>query len=80
MRIYTLNRTFLLVFGNKNLRLDAISLDFHTENLSDLMGRKEPPREKMNIQTYCLGKSSENFEIFLRSAAIIKNVRNAHYI
>ena len=33
MRIYTSNRTFLLVFGNKKLRLDAISQDFHVENL-----------------------------------------------
>lgn len=33
MRIYTLNRTFLLVFGNKKLRLDAISQDFQVENL-----------------------------------------------
>jgi hypothetical protein len=51
MRIYTLNGTFLLVFGNKNLRLDAIWQDFHLENLLDLMGRKHPPREKMTIQT-----------------------------
>jgi len=33
MRIYTLNRSFLLVFGNKKLRLDAITQDFHVENL-----------------------------------------------
>jgi hypothetical protein len=51
MRIYTLNGTFLLVFGNKNLRLDATQPDFHAENLSNLMGRKKPPREKMTIQT-----------------------------
>jgi hypothetical protein len=33
IRIYTFKRGFLLVFGNKNLRLDAISPDFLAENL-----------------------------------------------
>lgn len=32
MRIYTLRVCFLLVFGNKNLRLDAIHQDFQDEN------------------------------------------------
>ena len=33
MRIYTFKRGFLLVFGNKNLRLDMIWPDFPIENL-----------------------------------------------
>lgn len=49
MRIYTLGGCFLLVFGNKNLRLDANYRDFLSENLQEFVGRTIPPQEKMNF-------------------------------
>jgi len=51
MRIYTLNWLFLLVFGNKNLRLDANYRDFLAENLQISVGKTKPLREKMNSLT-----------------------------
>lgn len=40
IRIYTFKSEFLLVFGNKNLRLDAISPDFPAENLQTRGNRR----------------------------------------
>lgn len=62
MRIYTSKMRFLLVFGNKNLRLDAISPDFPAENLRIWRAQtRSHPKEDV-FQTRRLGKSSQIFK------------------